>query len=306
VRLAAILNPKAGGWARLQDAQDRQDPAAAVARWLAPEAPESVWTRETRAPGDGARLACEALAQGYETLVAVGGDGTINAIVQGVQSAQAADQVRLGLLPMGTANVLARVLEVPLEDPQAAARIIRAGQERRIDLGRMGERWFVLVAGIGFDGAVTQAVNLGLKERIGEWAYVLAAARAALSFPRCRVTLTLDGATPQEFDAYLVLVANGGRYAGQFLLSPEVSPSDGLLDVFVCLHRRPLARAVAADALALTRGHLDRAPGVRRFRARHIVLETDCPLPVELDGDAAGQTPAIIEVVPNVLRVLVP
>ncbi len=306
MRIGAIFNPRAGGWTRLHDPQARQAPAEAVARWLAPEAPESVWVQAMRAAGDGARLAREALAQGCDTLVAVGGDGTINDVVQGLYSAGAASSPRLGLLPMGTANVLARVLNLPRYDPEAAGQIVRAGRERQIDLGRMGERVFVLVAGIGFDGAVTQAVNMRLKRRIGEWAYILAAAQLALSYPRRTVHLELDNGHSRTFDAYLILIANGGRYAGRFQLGPAVSLSDGLLDVFVCLRRRPLVRGIATHALALACNRLIQAAGVRHFRARVITLDADSPLPIELDGDAAGQTPTTIEVVPNALRVLVP
>jgi YegS/Rv2252/BmrU family lipid kinase len=306
MRIGAIINPRAGGWARLRAAQARQDPEEAVTRWLAPEAPESIWVRQMRAAGDGAHLACDAIAQGCDTLIAVGGDGTINDIVQGIRSTAVSVQPRLGLLPMGTANVLARVLGLPRHDPQTAAQVIRNGKEQQIDLGCMGERSFALVAGIGFDGAVTQAVNMRLKRRIGEWAYIVAATQVALSYPRRTVRLTLDEGAPRTFDAYLILIANGGRYAGRFQLGPAVSLSDGLLDVFVCLRRRPFMGGVASDALALTRNRLAQAPGVRHFRARTIVLDADHPLPIELDGDSAGATPARIEVVPQALRVLVP
>jgi len=210
------------------------------------------------------------------------------------------------VIPMGTANVLARVLEIPRHDPACAAQIAMTGLEQRIDLGRTDDRWFALVAGIGFDGAVTNAVSRKMKRRIGEWAYVLAAAKVAMRYPRCRINLTLDDREPQEFDAYLVLIANGGQYAGHYRLGPQVSPTDGLLDIFVCTHRRPLVRGMASDAFALVRNRFHTATGVHHFQARHITLTSDKTMPVELDGDPTGQLPLTVHVAPSALRVRVP
>jgi len=134
----------------------------------------------------------------------------------------------------------------------------------------------------------------------------MAAAQAALHYPRRRLTLTLDDGPPQTFDAYQVLVANGGCYAGRFSLGPDVLPDDGLLDVFVCLRRDPFAVGVADDSLALMQDRLHRSACVRHFRARRIALDADMPMPIEIDGDAAGETPAVIEIVPGALRVLAP
>jgi diacylglycerol kinase (ATP) len=301
--VGAIVNPRSGGWRRLHDSHLVHDRAAAVARWLDPEQPDRVRVFEMQAASDGARLAREAMDAGCETLVVVGGDGTINDVLQ---SLAAEDRVRLGLIPMGTANVLARVLDIPRHDPVRAGQIAMHGMEQRIDLGYTGERWFALVAGIGFDGAVTNAVSRTMKRRIGEWAYVLAAAKVAMRYPRCRITLTLDDGAPEAFDAYLVLIANGGQYAGHYRLGPQVSPSDGLLDVFVCTHRRPLVRGMASDAIALVRNRFHKATGVHHFQASRISLTSDRSMLVELDGDPTGELPLTVQVVPSALRIRVP
>ncbi len=301
--IGAIVNPRAGGWKRLHDSALLHDRSATVARWLDPEQPNRVKVYEMTAPADGQRLANIALDEGCDTVVAVGGDGTVNDVLQTVA---ADDRARLGLIPMGTANVLARVLDIPRHDPARAAQIVVSGLEQRIDLGKTGEKWFALVAGVGFDGAVTKAVNHRVKHRIGEWAYVIAAAKVAMRYPRCRITLTLDGLTPMEIDSYLVLIANGGQYAGHYRLGPDVSTTDGLLDVFVCTHRRPLLRSMAADALALVRNRFHVALGVRHFQARDILLTSDRPMPVQLDGDLTGHLPLSIQVVPAALRIRVP
>lgn len=301
--VGAIVNPRAGGWKRLQDPHLLEDRAAAVARWLDPEQPDRVRVYEMQQAADGQRMAREALDAGCETLVVVGGDGTINDVLQCVATD---DRARLGLIPMGTANVLARVLNIPRNDPARAAQIAVGGLEQRIDLGHTGERWFALVAGIGFDGAVTNAVSRKIKRRIGEWAYVIAAAKVAMRYPRCHVRLTLDDNPPQDFDAYLVLIANGGQYAGHYRLGPEVSTTDGLMDVFVCSRPRPLVRGIASHAFALVRNRFHVAAGVHHFQARNISVSADRPMPVELDGDSTGHLPLSVQVVPAALRVCVP
>ncbi len=301
--IGAIVNPRAGGWRRLHDSHLLHDRSAAVARWLAPEQPESVNVFEMQAADDGQRLARAAMDAGCETVVVVGGDGTLNDVIQ---TMALDDRARLGLIPMGTANVLARVLDIPRHDPARAAQIAVSGLEQRIDLGKTEDRWFALVAGVGFDGAVTKAVNHHVKRRIGEWAYVLAAAKVAMKFPRCRISLTLDDQPTQEFDSYLILIANGGQYAGHYRLGPAVSPTDGLLDVFVCTHRRPMVRGLASDAIALVRNRFHKTAGVHHFQARSITLTADRVMPVELDGDPTGLLPLSVQVVPAALRMRVP
>lgn len=305
-RLAAIVNPRSGGWRRLRDAQARADPAAAVARWLASENSESVFVRETRGAGEGRELALQAIAQGCDTIVAVGGDGTINEVLQGICSVPVEARPRLGILPMGTVNVLARVLGLPVHEPPTAARAVLESHVRQIDVGRANGRWFVLGAGVGFDARVIQRVDSRLKQHLGRIAYILAILRTLWSYPRCPLTITLDDGDPQSFDAYLALIANGDHYAGGFRLGPDVQPNDGLLDVFLCLRRRPFACGVFAHALALVRHRLYAAPAVRHFRARRIVIDAAQPLPVQLDGDLAGTTPVTLEVTPSALRVLAP
>lgn len=304
MQICAIINPRAGGWKRLPSLKPHTDLASLVAGWLAPGRPDSIQARYIRGAGEGAKGAAEAIAEGCDTIVAVGGDGTINDVLQGLCATQ--NEARFGLIPMGTINLLARDLGLPRTDPARAAQLLLHSKERRIDLGRNEQRWFALVAGIGFDGAVTRAVDFQLKKRIGRLAYAVAATQVACKFPRHCLTLTLDGGKPQHFDAYQVLIANGSRYAGRFRLGPDVCLDDGLLDVFVCLRRAPFAGSLASAVVALARDRFHRADGVLHFQARHISAEAECALPIQFDGDYDGQTPTTIHVVPGALRILAP
>lgn len=304
-RICAIVNLRAGGWKRLQEEAARQDPVQTVKNWLAIEGEEPV-VKVMQGAKDGTRLTLEALEEGCTTVVTVGGDGTVNDVVQGLCGEGTKARATLGLIPMGTANVLARIFNLPLRDPAYAARIIREGHTRTVDLGRSGTHWFAFAAGVGFDGAVTQAINRRFKRRFGEWAYVASAARQAVSYPCRRMVVRLDGGEPQTYDAYLVLAANGNRYAGRFQLGSQVRMDDGKLDVFICLWRRPLAAALVAHAVALGGNRVGATPGILHFQASRVEVESAVPLPVQLDGDAAGQTPVIIETVTDALTVLAP
>jgi diacylglycerol kinase (ATP) len=302
--ICAIINPRAGGWKRLPPALRGEDQAVLVARWLAPQAPDSIRIMVMGGPQEGTALARAALAEGYETIVAVGGDGTLNDVIQALGHADRS--VRLGLIPMGTANVLARVLGLPIRDPAAAADIVRAGHERCIDLGRCGEQWFALVVGVGFDGAVTLAVNPDWKRRYGRLAYLLAAMQVVWRYPTSQITVTADGCAPVAYDAYLALIANGGRYAGNYHLADNVQLDDGLFDLFICRRRGPLIGCLFRHGFALLGSRLDRAPGVTHLRARHVSVTSDRQLPVQADGDPIGTTPTVIEVAPARLRILAP
>jgi YegS/Rv2252/BmrU family lipid kinase len=303
-RICAIVNPRSGSWQR--SGYERQDPIEIVSHWLAPEAPASLTVKVMHGPKEGVALTRQALAEGFSTVVAVGGDGTINDVIQGLCGDCSQARGRLGLIPMGTANVLARILGLPLHDPLAASRIVREGHTRRIDLGRANGQWFALVAGIGFDGAVTRAIDPRCKRMFGRLAYVATAARVATRFPRARITLQTDAGPPRDYDAFLVLIANGGRYAGNYRLGAYVRLDDGMLDVFVCLRNGPLLPTVMATGYALARSRLDRAAGVVHFRVRQAVVTADRALPLQLDGDAVGATPASVSVVPAAIEVIVP
>ena len=302
-RICAIINPRSGGWKRLPAALQREDRAVVVARWLSPEAPESVRIMVMGGAKEGATLTQVALSEGYETIVAVGGDGTVNDIIQ--ELGDAAETARLGLIPMGTANVLARVLRLPIRNPAAAAAIVRAGQERRIDLGRCGDQWFALVVGVGFDGAVTLAVDPNWKRRFGRLAYLLASLPIVFRYPVSQITVAPDDEEPVDYKAYLVLIANGGRYAGNYRLADNVLLDDGQFDLFVCHRQGPLIYCLARHALALLGSRLDTASGVTHLRARHVCVTSDRILPVQADGDPIGVTPTVIEVAPARLRILV-
>jgi YegS/Rv2252/BmrU family lipid kinase len=252
----------------------------------------------TDAPGAATALAREAVARGDDVVIVAGGDGTINEVVQ----ALAGTPVALGVLPIGTVNVWALELGLPL-DPVEAAQALAEGECRAVDLGRAGERYFLLMAGIGFDGAVTGLVESRLKRIWGRWAYVIAGARLALRYGGVDATLEMDGGTVR-CRLLLAVIGNTRLYAGRLTLTASAVADDGLLDVVVFTGRRLWQALPRLLPLLLRR--TPHGAGVLYYRTRRLRVTTGEPLPVQADGDYVGTTPLDFAVAPAALRVIVP
>ena len=266
---------------------------------------------QTRGPGDARPLAMQAVADGYELVVAAGGDGTINETVNGIGRSG----VALGVVPLGTANVFARELGIPLDFAGAWA-VIERGRTRVIDLplARFGgeERYFVQLAGVGLDAATVRAASWGLKKRIGPLSYVWAGLKT-VSRRHAVVEVGLENVR-QLADArgVAVLIGNGRFYGGPFKLFPEAKLDDGRLDV--CVFENAGYLNVLRYAQAALRGAHTRLRDVQYFRSDQFICRAASPdsedgaatIPFELDGEDVGQAPVQFSVLPRALRVVVP
>src|SRR5438034_7673420 len=191
--------------------------------------------KPTTAVGSGQTLAAEAVREGFETVVAAGGDGTLNEVLNGIcAEPDGFERTRLGVLPLGTVNVFARELGLP-GGLEAAWEVIRHGSETRIDLpsvtvdGSQQRYYFAQLAGAGLDARAIELVKWQVKKAIGPLAYVLAGLHAVLGTPS-KITATGGG---ESVTGELVLIGNGRLYGGQFTLFPQADLRDGLLEVCV-------------------------------------------------------------------------
>lgn len=253
----------------------------------------------TRAPGDARALARCAVEQQISMVIVAGGDGTINEVIQGLAGSETA----LGVLPTGTVNVWAREMGIPL-DLAKAREILVHGQTRRIDLGRVNERYFLLMVGIGFDGEVTQAVERKPLKRLGVLGYALAALWFGTGYLGFPLTIRADDAEPVRTRALQVIVGNTQLYAGAFKFTWLARCDDGLLDLCVFHKRGPLGRLVVLFDFALRREQ--RRLWVRYNTCKTITIETRDPVAIQVDGDPAGYTPATFAIAPGALKVVVP
>jgi YegS/Rv2252/BmrU family lipid kinase len=258
----------------------------------------------TRGPGDASTLAAEAAAEGIDTIVAAGGDGTVNEVANGLAAADRFPiRPRLGVIPLGTVNVFAKELRLPA-DLGAAWECIRAGRVRRIDLASAthagGKRWFVQMAGAGLDAEAIARVDWGLKKKIGPLAYVWAGFQA-LRGPLATIRVT---GGPEPLDGQLALVGNGRFYGGRYPMFPNADLGDGLLDL--ALFGRANLLTVARAAVALATGRLLHLSGIRHQQAPSFRFETDGTTPFEVEGDNVGGLPVEFRIQPRALDVIVP
>ena len=291
IRALIVFNPIAGQASSLE-----QDIIAACDVWR-----EHGWTvdiRPTEGPGDGTRIAREAAAQGYDLVVAAGGDGTVNEVVNGLAGTQTA----LAALPAGTVNVWVREIGLPLQ-PRAAAEALLHAKVRAIDLGRAGDRYFLLMAGVGFDAAVTAEVHAREKRRLGIFAYLLRGYELAWRFQGTRVRIVIDGKVVRS-RVLMVVLGNSQLYGGVLKVTARASMDDGLLDV--CIIKGTSLRSAPLRVLSILLQRYTLDPKIEYHRARIVRIETGRGLPVQVDGDHIGNTPMIFEAVPGALRALLP
>lgn len=251
----------------------------------------------TTGPDDALAAARQGAGEDYAAVVAAGGDGTLRTVADGLVGTG----MPLGLLPMGTENVLARSVGVPLDLEGACRHLVRC-PVRTMDAGQIGDRHFLCFAGIGFDAQVVEAVDMQAKEALGSMAYVAAAFGAAWKHRDLvpRVRLTVDGRTA-EHEFWLILIGNIPMYGGQLRLTPRACPRDGLLDV--CVFQRTDMPGSLRQWMAAAMGAHAELPDVAYYLGREITVETEPAIPYQVDGDSGGLTPCTVQVVPAGLRV---
>jgi YegS/Rv2252/BmrU family lipid kinase len=261
----------------------------------------------TSAPGDARRLASQAVRDGFQTVIAGGGDGTANEVVNGIADVPGGLRTaRLGILPLGTVNVFARELGLPLGTGRAW-KVLGQGRERAIDLGwaefmptsRAGRRCFLQLAGAGLDSRAIELTDWNVKKRIGPFAYVLAGFKA-LSEPRPLITVQAGATLAGEW----VAVGNGRFYGGPVAVFPGARLDDGLLDICV-LPKISLLRMGGALAGLLV-GRMHQFCRARLLRAPALTLASPARVLLQLDGENIGELPATLSVEPRALRVIVP
>jgi diacylglycerol kinase family enzyme len=205
----------------------------------------------------------------------------------------------MAIVPVGTGNLLARNLGIPLELP-AALEVAFGPDERVIDVLEEDEQRFVVMAGLGFDAALIRDTDDKLKERLGWLAYVGGMAKALRRSPRARFTVTLDDELPVSSQAIGVLVGNVGQLEAGITLMPEASPDDGQLDVLVLTPRT--AKDWPALVWRILRRRPDAGPQADILRGKAVHISSSVSLPVEFDGDFRGEATELrVEVLPAAL-----
>jgi YegS/Rv2252/BmrU family lipid kinase len=257
----------------------------------------------TREAGDAGRLAHKAVTQLVDVVIAVGGDGTIHEIIQELAGSETA----LGVLPSGTVNVWAREVGIPL-DNAGAREVLLHGQIRKIDLGQIGGRYFLLMVSIGFDGEVTHTVERKPLKRLGVIGYLLAGAWMGLGYRNFRVWLEINRRVI-KMNVLQVIIGNTQLYGGALKYTWRAKCDDGQLDICIVRKQNLFGRmGVLIDFFLRREGRHQR---VRYETGQVIKIRTRGPIAIQLDGEPFGYTtrgnpPTILRVAANTLKVLVP
>lgn len=242
-------------------------------------------------------LARTAVADGIETLVVIGGDGMVHLATQAV----AGSSTRLGLVPAGTGNDVARALDLPRKDPAAATDVIIGGKERAVDLARIGNRYYVTVLAAGFDAIVNERAN-DMSWPKGRMRYNIATLAELRTFSPIPYVVEVDG-EQHRFDAMMVAVGNTSSFGGGMRITEGAVMDDGILDVVAIMPMTKL-ELIRTFPKLFTGSHVNH-PKYRHYSGKRITVAAP-GIVAYADGERMAALPLTVEVAPQALRVLVP
>jgi diacylglycerol kinase (ATP) len=251
----------------------------------------------TSRSGEAESMARRAVQEGFEKIVAAGGDGTVNEVVNGLAGSNAT----LGLLPIGTMNVFATELGLPAHDLELCWNIIQNANTRLVDLPNANGKYFVQLAGVGLDAQVVKETSSKLRRSFGPLSYLISAAQIAARQPP-RLFIESENATIDE--GSFVLIGNGRLYGGPFPFFKNALIDDGLFDVVV-FKRLGYLEIIKYLQDVIFSSEI-RVPEIEYFQTRRLRVDSDQLVPVELDGELVGNCPVEFGVRERSLRVLVP
>jgi YegS/Rv2252/BmrU family lipid kinase len=321
-----VLNPKSGGGKLAKRARE-------LHKLLGARLGQNITIEQTTGPSSATSLTKEAIQQGFERIIAVGGDGTINEVVNGFFSS-AEDTGRgtmptadalpsLGIIPFGTGSDLSRSLELP-RDPRAALMLIERGHTRTFDVGRISckspagrdiTRYFLNIASCGLSSGVVERVNRGRKKLGGRLSFAVATLAEMRRFRPAKLRITMDDRPAHEISVHVIAICNFRYFGGGMFIAPKAVGDDGYFDVVTI---EPMGKAAfLTRASAVYSGTHIHRKDVHYERARRVVIEQRpsgrdqqpssvlVPLGLDVDGEVPGTLPATFENLPRALRLIV-
>jgi YegS/Rv2252/BmrU family lipid kinase len=254
----------------------------------------------TKQSGDGRRLAEAAVQAGADVVAVHGGDGTVMEVASGLIGSD----IPMAILPGGTANVMSIELGIPRDLVEASALAVTdPAHVRKVDMGRIGEQYFMLRASVGFEAAMVEGADRDLKDRYGVLAYAISAFQALIEPQIARYSLTLDE-EQVEVEGMTCIIANSGTMGtAMFSLAPNISVDDGLLDVVV-VRKADLPSLVSLVASVV--GGKENETNLHHWQVRRVTVAAEPALNLQADGEIIGETPVTAEVLPSAVSVIVP
>lgn len=250
----------------------------------------------TQMPGDARRFAHDAYSQGFKRVVAVGGDGTVSEVVNGIVGSD----LELGIIPAGTGNDFVKTLNIPLT-PKEALTVIETGKTTMVDLGKSEKGFFINVAGAGFDAEVVNTTNVDIKFLTGTPAYVSGLIINLVRYSPREAQIEIDGKVYHR-KLWLIVVANGQYFGGGMKISPDAVIDDGLFDICMVnsMSRLEILRFLPKVFTGAHKTH----PALEVIRGRNIKIDFKTPTKVQADGEVIGNTPVSFSIVSKALKVI--
>ena len=245
---------------------------------------------------DATRIAKKCAAEGYDCVIAVGGDGTINSIANGL----ACTETALAVIPLGTVNLFALQLDLPI-DIRSACQLVARGRVKKIDLGKINDSYFSCLCGIGFDAFIINSADSNLKRSLGALAYIISGIRHLIRYRFHSIKISVDN-QPVKRSGYMILVSNGKFYSANMIISPKARIDDGLLDVVIFKNRNVFS--LARYLIGLRKGNLIDFADVEYYQGKNLSIEKHGRHFIHTDGEYFGRTPVEISVVPWALKVV--
>lgn len=252
--------------------------------------------------GEAYRIAKDAASNGCDKIIVAGGDGTVNEVINGIGDSC----ITLGIVPLGTGNVLAYELGIKPEDIDHALSIIAGSNVREFDLGLAGNTRFLLMAGFGFDAEVVRSVPSRSKGIFGRMAYAPMLIRESVRYRPSEFCLTLDGETSLITCAYNVIVCNCSSYAPNLHIAPDIRPDDAMLDLLIFENRPAMKLRFLGwlSASMVTKWAAD--PCAIHHRVKQVRIESKPTVKMQVDGDMRGKSGIDIKILPKALRLITP
>jgi len=303
-----IVNPNAGqinkvfkwfnaiiGWNKINKSNTIQDQINSVINFFEDHGCKIDYAI-TKKKGDATRFAKKASSEAVDTIIAMGGDGTINEVVNGMIHSKS----KLGVIPYGTANVFGLSFNLPTR-LKNACNVILNGQSKSIDLGSINGHYFVCMAGVGFDAYIIKKADKALKKTIGALSYVVLAMLEYYRYKFHPIVIKVDD-DPTPKKGYFMIICNTKYYGGKFVISDKTDPADGLLDI--CLIKDQGFFTAIKCSVQLALGKIKKGPMVEKFQCKKVHIRAFGRHRMHCDAEYIGHTPAKVIIHPNALRII--
>lgn len=244
-------------------------------------------------------LADKAAQEGFNVIVAVGGDGTVHEVLQGI----VAKDVIMGVIPYGSSNDFARTIKVP-KNLKTAMGIIKGSKIEKVDVGAINDRFFLNISSAGFDGEVVARLPKLKSKYLFSLVYILGALKEVFRYKKKKVRVVSDGKDMGEFNTNLIVVANGKYYGHAMKVAPRASITDGKFDI-ILIHDMDRLRFLLNFPKVFKGTHIYN-PNVTFFRSSNLVLFCDKRMYIESDGELTGTLPVEYKIFPKFIRLIVP